>query len=156
MNRILAIIFPFAILAIASCSNVAIYHENINIPKESWNLDSIAVFRVNITDTSSTHSIYLNIRNSTDYPNSNLYLFIQTTSPTGASLRDTVEYWLADKRGRWLGKGFGAIRDNKLPYKTYIRFPDKGEYVFKIQQGMRAQNLKGIASVGLRIERVDD
>lgn len=119
-------------------------------------MDSIAVFRVNITDTSSTHSIYLNIRNSTDYPNSNLYLFIQTTSPTGASLRDTVEYWLADKRGRWLGKGFGAIRDNKLPYKTYIRFPDKGEYVFKIQQGMRAQNLKGIASVGLRIERVDD
>ena len=151
--NILSIVF---ILLSASCREISIYHANIDIPHESWNLDSIAVFKVDIDDTTAVHNIFVNIRNTNEYPNSNLFLFVQTTSPVGSTLRDTMECILADSRGKWLGRGFGAIRDNQFPYKKYIRFPEKGTYTLNIQQGMRTSNLKGIASVGLRVERVKE
>ena len=136
-----------------SCSDISVYNSNIDIPGESWNIDSIARFKVDIADTTSIHNVYVSVRNTTNYPNSNLYLFISTTSPQGASLRDTLEYILADSKGNWLGKGVGAIRDNQIPYKRYIRFPDVGTYEFTIQQGMRTHHLKGITSIGIRIEK---
>ncbi len=143
-----------AAIAATSCGNISVYNRNVDIPKEIWSIDSIATFKVDIQDTISVHHVYINIRNTTDYPNSNLYLFINTTSPRGASLRDTLECYLADSRGNWLGKGFGAIRDSQVPYKRFVRFPEVGIYEFNIQQGMRTTQLKGIASVGIRVERL--
>ena len=148
---------PFATIVVSiialSCSDISVYNSNIDIPSENWSIDSIAQFNVEITDTTSIHNIYVSIRNTTHYPNSNLYLFINTTSPQGATLRDTLECILADSKGNWLGKGVGAIRDNQIPYKRYIRFPDVGTYEFTIQQGMRTHHLKGIASIGIRVEK---
>lgn len=154
-QSIIFFLFVFILLS-TSCSEISIYHANIDIPHESWNLDSVAVFKVDIDDTTAVHNIYVNIRNTNEYPNSNLFLFVQTTSPVGSTLRDTMECILADNRGKWLGRGFGAIRDNQFPYKNYIRFPEKGTYTLSIQQGMRTSDLKGIASVGLRVERNND
>jgi gliding motility-associated lipoprotein GldH len=34
-----------------------------------------------------------------------------------------------------------------------LRFPARGNYVFNIQQAMRTEDLKGIADVGLRLEK---
>jgi gliding motility-associated lipoprotein GldH len=154
MSNFFAKILVLAITAMAvSCSTESIYEANIDIPKESWSIDSTAIFKVDIIDTLSVHHIYINVRNTTNYPNSNLFLFIQTTSPNGAQLRDTMECFLADTRGNWLGKGFGALRDNQVPYKKFIRFPEEGTYTFSIQHGMRAQSLKGVSSIGLRVEK---
>jgi gliding motility-associated lipoprotein GldH len=144
--------FLSAIILI-SCSGKSVYNSSVDIPNEKWNIDSLATFSVDIADTSSVHNIFVTLRNTTEYPNSNLYLFIQTTSPTGAMLRDTLECILADTRGNWLGKGFGALRDNQIPYKQFIRFPETGSYKFSIQHGMRTTQLKGVASVGIRVEK---
>ena len=154
-NSITLFLIVLAIM-LASCIKPAVYDTVIDIPNEQWNVDSIAIFNVDISDTTSAHGIYLNIRNTTSYPNSNLFLFIQTTSPQGATLTDTLECFLANTRGEWLGKGFGAIRDNRVPYKRYIRFPEEGTYVFQIQHGMRTHKLKGIASVVVRVVREDN
>lgn len=151
MSRLLLIVaFPFIFFA---CKNLAYYESNIQIAKEIWSVDSLAHFSVNISDTLSVHNILVNIRNTNNYNFSNLYLFIQTTSPKGATLRDTLELFLADRRGKWLGKGFGRLRDNQVPYKLNIRFPEPGTYNFFIQQGMRTNHLEGINSVGIRIEK---
>lgn len=139
-------------IIVTSCDSNGIYDQNIMIPNEVWHLDSIAHFNVNITDTVTSHNIYVNLRNSVNYSNSNLYLFIETLAPTGAKLRDTMECTLANSSGEWLGKGFGRIRDNQIPYKMDIRFPTTGNYHFSIQQAMRARELKGVVSVGIRIE----
>lgn len=154
MNRTLFGIAIIILLLAMGCGGNAIYDSNIDIPKKGWSADSIATFTVDILDTLSIHNVYINIRNTTDYPNSNLYLFVQTNSPSGAMLRDTVEYYLADSRGQWIGKGFGALRDNQIPYKQFVRFPEVGIYTFSFQQGMRTHNLTGIASVGVRIDKV--
>lgn len=137
----------------ASCDRNGIYEDNINTTKNLWHENDVAKFIAPINDTVTSHNIYINVRNTTDYSNSNLYIFIATTAPTGATQVDTVDCILADEQGNWLGKGFGFIRDSQIPYKRNIRFPKIGNYKFEIKQAMRTSDLKGIASIGIRIEK---
>jgi len=141
-----------AMLFLSSCDKTGIYEQNISIHDEKWSMDSIASFSPAISDSISAHNIYVNLRNTTSYPNSNIFLFITTHAPSGAMLRDTLECILANQKGDWLGKGVGRIRDNQIIYKNNIRFPSKGIYTFEIQHGMRTDVLKEVVSVGIRIE----
>lgn len=154
--KIFALIIIGLTLFSVGCQDISVYNATIDIPNESWNVDSLATFNVEIADTSTIHNIFVNIRNTNRFPNSNLFLFIHTTSPSGSTLRDTMECILADERGNWLGKGFGAISDSQIPYKKYIRFPEMGTYTISLQHGMRTSNLIGIASVGIKVEKVKD
>lgn len=149
-NLIIVLISSFAL---SSCDRNGVYEENINTSNSTWAENNVAKFIAPIADTVSYHNIYINIRNTTDYPNCNLYLFIATTSPAGATQIDTVEYFLADDQGKWLGKGVGYIRDNQIPYKRNVRFPQKGDYRFEIKQAMRTDSLIGISSIGVRVEK---
>jgi gliding motility-associated lipoprotein GldH len=153
MLRVKFLIALLSIFTLASCDRNGVYEENINTSNNSWNENDIAKFVVPIKDTVSYHNVYINIRNTTDYSNSNLYLFITVIAPTGATQLDTVECYLADEQGNWLGKGFGYIRDNRIQYKRNIRFPHVGDYKFEIKQAMRTDDLKGISSIGVRIEK---
>lgn len=151
MHRTIAILF-IVLTTLVACDSRGVYEENLKIPHESWHMDSMAVFKAMITDTSKVYNVLVNIRNTTSYPNSNLYLFITTHSPTGSMLRDTLECYLANNRGEWLGSGFGHYRDNQFPYKIRVKFPVDGQYTFEIQHGMRTSSLEGVASTGIRIE----
>ena len=64
-----------------------------------------------------------------------------------------LQYYLADDKGRWYGKGFGDIHELKLPYRSNVFFPLKGEYTFTVQHGMRKEDLKGVYDIGIRIEK---
>lgn len=147
------IILLIVTIVLISCDRNGVYEENINTPKSIWATNDIAKFVAPINDTLSYHNIYLNIRNTTDYPNCNLFLFVAITSPAGVTQLDTVECFLADDQGKWLGKGFGYIRDNQIPFKRNVRFPQKGDYKFEILQAMRTDSLVGVSSVGIRIEK---
>ncbi len=149
-NLTIVIILFFAF---TSCDRTGVYEENIDTSNSTWAENNIAKFIAPIEDTVSYNNIYINIRNTTDYPNCNLFLFIATTSPAGATQIDTIECSLADDQGKWLGKGFGYIRDNQIPYKRNVRFPQKGDYKFEIKQAMRTDSLIGISSVGVRVEK---
>lgn len=153
MHKISFCFFLVCGLVFISCDRNGVFEENINTQKNIWNINDIAKFSVKISDTTLYHNIYINVRNTTDYPNSNLYLFVTTKSPLGFSQTDTLECFLADELGNWLGKGFGYIRDNRIPFKHNIRFPKKGMYQFEIRQAMRTDELEGIASVGIRVEK---
>lgn len=147
------IILLIAALTMASCDRNGVYEDNINTSNKIWATADVAKFVAPINDTVSYNNIFINIRNTTDYPNCNLFLFVATTSPSGATRIDTIECFLADDQGKWLGKGFGYIRDSQIPYKHQVRFPVKGDYKFEIKQAMRTDSLVGIASVGIRIEK---
>jgi len=143
------------ILILTSCDPDRVYEKNIAIPDEIWNRFNIVKFNVEITDTISSHNIYVNIRNTRMYPKSNLFLFIKTTSPTGLFVCDTLECILADEKGKWLGKGLGDIWDNQIPFKKNVRFPNSGIYAFELEQAMRIPDLPFIMDVGLRVEKVN-
>lgn len=148
--------FLLGVLILVSCDKNRVFESNIEIPSYQWNKDSILLFHVDIVDTISSHNIFLNVRNTSQYAYQNLFVFLNTTSPTGISLRDTLECYLADDRGKWLGDGWGDIYDNRFLYKRNVRFPVSGIYTFKLVQGMRANELKYITDVGIRIEKVEN
>jgi gliding motility-associated lipoprotein GldH len=141
------------LIMIQSCDRSRVYDKNVAIQHYLWNAGDTLSFHVNIADTLHTHNIYLNIRNSHHYEYSNIFLFISTYAPNGNFIKDTVEISLADKTGRWFGKGAANVFSLQVPYKMKIRFPYMGIYLFEIQHAMWNNNLKGITDIGLRVEK---
>ena len=118
-----------------------------------WKWNDVAVFEMDVADTLSLHSIYLQVRHTTDYPMSNLYMFVNVKSPTGQFRRDTVNMILATPNGEWVGKGTGRLRELRLLYRSQTRFGIPGIYVFSIEQAMRKAELP-VTDIGVRVERI--
>lgn len=154
INKYLALIICLFIWQLYACNNNLIYTNSIPFTGEEWDLENIPSFEPQITDTACSNNIYFTIRTGTAYPFQNLWLFVTTTSPAGKSITDTLQYMLADEKGKWFGKGFGDVHELNLPFKTNVYFPEEGIYSFKVRHGMRAEILKGVYDIGLRIERV--
>jgi gliding motility-associated lipoprotein GldH len=140
-------------LLLLSCNSNVVYTDSKAMADETWKLLDIPAFKVPITDTLNSNNVIFTIRNGSSFPFRNIYLFVSTTSPDGKTITDTLQYNLADEKGNWYGKGFGDIHELNLPYKSNVYFPRKGTYEFKIQHGMRIENLRGVYDFGLRIEK---
>jgi gliding motility-associated lipoprotein GldH len=123
------------------------------MPEKTWRLMDIAAFKIPVTDTVNSNNVFFTIRTGSSYPFRNIYLFVTAISPDGKSITDTLQYNLADEKGNWYGKGFGDIHELNLPYKSNVYFPLKGTYQFKIQHGMRIEDIKGVYDFGVRIEK---
>lgn len=149
------LIFIILTLVAFSCNTDKRYAINEVFPPDGWSKFNRPEFNIGINDTLSSYDILFSIRSNHKYPYRNLFLFVTTTSPEGISIKDTIEYQLADEKGRWYGKGLGDIYNLTLPYKTNVIFPVPGEYRFKIEQGMRTDMLEGIIDLGLIIKERD-
>jgi gliding motility-associated lipoprotein GldH len=147
------LVFVFLLL-LSSCNSNVVYTDSIAMPANTWALMNIPDFKVPVIDTVNSNNVFFTIRTGTSYPFRNIYLFATTTSPDGRSITDTIQYNLADEKGKWYGKGFGDIHELRLPYKTNVFFPRKGIYQFKIQHGMRVEDLIGVYDFGVRIEKI--
>lgn len=155
-GRIISKILPALtalLFILSSCNNNVLYTGSAEMKNSTWQLMNIPVFRVPVNDTLASNDISFIIRTGSDYPFRNIFLFVSATSPDGKKLTDTLQYYLADDKGRWYGKGFGDIHELKLPYRTNVFFPLKGEYTFTVQHGMRKEDLKGVYDIGIRIEK---
>jgi gliding motility-associated lipoprotein GldH len=136
-----------------SCNNNVVFTDSKPMPGKKWELMNIPVFNVPVNDTLKSNNVSFLIRTSSSYPFRNIFLFVKTTSPDGKSITDTLEYFLADEKGKWYGKGFGDIHELNLPYKSNVFFPAKGTYQFTVRHGMRMEDLNGVYDFGLRIEK---
>ncbi len=140
-------------VSFSSCDSHRVFEENKTIREYNWDYNLPLTFTVAITDTASSHDMYLNIRNAGYYGFSNLFLFVNTIIPGGETLRDTVEITLAAPDGRWLGDGLGDIYDNRYLFRKGFKFPKAGNYRFELIQAMRVNPLPGIMDAGIRIEK---
>lgn len=153
-KRMIRLWFLLAILGgLAACGENIVFEENQKINPRGWMADEILVFEQELTDTTRLYDVFLNVRNNSEYPYSNLYVFFQTRFPDGRVFRDTVEMTLADKQGKWTGKGFGKIKSNSFHFRKDVWFPNQGVYEFSIQHAMREEVLEGITDMGMRIEK---
>ena len=139
-------------LALAGCGGV-FFQESKTISNKNWEQESNITFDVSVTDTMTGYDFYIDLRNEASYPFANIYMFVITTFPSGKSARDTVECFLADKTGRWLGTGLGDVLDNHILFKENIRFPNAGTYRFEFEQGMRKEALPSILDLGISLEK---
>ncbi len=159
-NKINYIFFVFTALSIISCDSKREYDSFVSISNNSWETENAVSFLFEITDTINKKDLFLNIRNNEKYSYSNLFLITTLNFPNGKKIVDTLEYEMTDNSGRFLGKGFTGIKENKLFYKENVVFPTAGEYSVSISQAMRKsgevsgiKSLEGITDVGFRIEK---
>jgi gliding motility-associated lipoprotein GldH len=152
MGKILKInTLLIVLISLSACQSKTLFDNTKSLPGDVWKSGQIIRFDVDLNDTQSSCKFYFNLRHSTSYRYSNIFLFINTTFPDGKEARDTVECVLADPSGKWLGKGISNIRDNQVLLRRGIRFQQQGTYIFEIEQAMREPELEGIMDVGLRI-----
>lgn len=156
MNYRVKIVLGLCVIGsiIASCSQDVVFDKHQRIAHGAWHEDSVFRFQVPITDTVPRYDIYIHVRNTTDYPNSNLYFFLNTHFPDGRVFRDTVECFLAKMSGEWNGKGIGKIRSNTFLFRTGVWFPQSGVYEFTFENAMRKEVLEGITDIGIKLKKI--
>ncbi|MDR2563737.1 MAG: gliding motility lipoprotein GldH [Prevotellaceae bacterium] len=140
----------------SSCSDEArVWEQSQTVNNCEWRVDEALIFTMPVNDTLTWFDLLFDLRSRDDYPYSNLYLFVTTEAPNGAFSVDTVQYELFDESGGRKGGGGSISRfaEIRVPFRTKIRFPVKGNYMVKIKHGMRDDLLKGVASLGLRLEK---
>jgi len=140
------------ILLYPSCGKKIFYQKNDTITNEVWNIDSLLHYQFEIFDSIQFYNFYVDVRNTVDYPFQDFHIFFTTTFPNGFLATDTLSCILSDPFGKWKGKGSGRIKENRFLFKPKVRFQQKGIYHFAVQQAMREDNLKGIASFGITVE----
>jgi len=138
------------LLFVSSCDPYMHFDEYSKTEDGKWKWSDRKTFEVEMTDSLGLYDIVLNFRHTTDYPKSNLFVFVTTTSPTGDSRRDTVEIIIAEENGKWRGNGFSDIKLVSKEFRKAVRFLFPGKYIFEIEQGMRVPEIP-VTDVGLRI-----
>lgn len=148
------------ILALASCNDALVFSEYTPIKEGKWEMDDAVHFQVSGLDSTQTYNMFINVRNDNTYPFSNLFLITELEHPDGNTIKDTLEYKMAEPTGEWLGKGMGSVKENKLWYRENVVFSGAGVYKVNISHAMRKNGtiqglpvLEGITDVGLEIEK---
>jgi len=148
-------------LLLIACSKPPFYSRYKNVENNKWALKQSLAFNVAIADSVSPYNLYINIRNTNQYPYSNIFLVVTEKYKNTIIQIDTLEYDMADASGHWLGTGFSSVKESKLIYKTNYIFPKKGTYTFSIVHAVRKNGqifgdayLQGISDVGLSIENI--
>lgn len=142
-------------IVLASCTQSAVFSEYKTVDVKGWDKDSSCVFDVNIENATFAYDVFVNVRNVGEYPHQNLWLFIQKMAPDSTITNDTINFFLADNRGKWLGAGIGSVYEMPVLYQQKLKFPSAGKYHFEIFQGMRDSLLLGISDIGLRIDKAE-
>lgn len=149
-----------AVISLSSCNELLVYSDYQPIKEGKWELDKKVDFEFSGLDSTQTYNLFINIRNDDSYAFSNLFLIAELEYPSGNTIKDTLEYRMAEPSGEWLGKGMGGVKENKLWYKEMIYFSDSGVYKVNISHAMRKNGnveglhvLEGVTDVGLEIEK---
>ncbi|WP_248724654.1 gliding motility lipoprotein GldH [Seonamhaeicola sp. ML3] len=151
--------FLIVSFVLVSCDSNRVFDTYKSIPN-TWHKDSVVSFNIAPPDSTNAYNLFVNLRNTNAYKYNNLFLIVEMVFPNGKTIKDTLEYRMADPTGKLLGTGFTDIKENKLWYKEHVVFQEAGTYTVNIQQAMREQGkvhgvieLEGITDVGFRIEK---
>lgn len=151
----------FIALLLSACDSKQVYDHYEDLPGY-WAQDSTVSFQVEEMDTVTPYNLFINLRNNSKYPYSNLYLITAMTFPNGKQVVDTLQYEMANPDGTFMGNGSGELKENKFWYKEGVVFSEKGTYSIDIRQAMRKNgsvkgidSLQGITEVGFRIEKIN-
>lgn len=151
--------FLFVVLlatVLASCQDQSVIVDtNIELDKHNWSYTEKVRIPLSIESADIPFNLYLNLRHTSDYKYSNIFLLIHITGPDGKKITERREFKLAQPDGEWLGSGSGNLYSYQIIFKEDYKFPLKGKYMIELEQNMRDNPLDHITDAGIRVERVD-
>lgn len=154
-------IFLIPLVLMISCADKIEFTKFISVQDASWEANKNVSFEFDVLDTIAAKNLFIHIRNNNAYRFSNLYIITALHFPNGNKIIDTLQYEMADARGKYLGKGFTEIKENKLFYKEEKVFPMTGKYMLNIRHAMRKRGevqtipfLEGVQDIGFSVEKI--
>lgn len=150
-------LFLFIVLmtmGLISCKDsVTVADTNFELDRQNWSYTEKIRIPVTIDAVDIPYNIYLNLRHTSNYKYSNIFLLIHIISPDGKRITERREFKLALPDGEWLGSGSGNMYSYQLLIKDNYRFPVKGKYIFELEQNMRDNPLDHVTDAGIRVEK---
>lgn len=144
----------FLILALSSCQDtITVVDSNFEFSRGNWSYTEKVSVPVNIDTADIDYNLYFNMRHTSEYKYSNIFILIHTISPDGKKTTERREFKLAMPDGEWLGSGSGNLYSYQLLFKKKYKFREKGKYIFELEQNMRDNPLDHVTDAGLRVEK---
>lgn len=141
-------------IALVSClDNLTLVDTNMELKKRNWSYVEKVRVPLTIENNSSLYNIFINLRHTSKYSYSNIFLLIHIIGPNGKKVTERKEFKLALPDGEWLGSGSGNLYSYQLLFKENYKFPSKGKYILELEQNMRDNPLNGITDAGIRVEK---
>lgn len=151
-NRIIAALI-FVSLILGSCQEQPFYEKSYEFKNSVWGRDQKPLFKVDIKDKNKEYDFIITLRTTTDYKFNNLWIFLNTTTPSGIRAREPFEIRIANPDGSWAGKKTGTVVEFPLNFKRR-KMPEQGTYTFALEQGITESEIDEVLDVGLRVEEV--
>ena len=141
----------FGAATFISCREASyeMYH---NITGSQWDKEQKLLFHFDSLDASQLFKISLLVRHGNTYPFRNIWFFISTYYPNGEVEKDTVNMFLANLKGQWLGVSGGGLITCEQKIKPFYSFRQSGTIVMELVHGMRVNPLPNVYNVGLKME----
>ena len=144
----LAVVPPFLFLlcfGLLSCGEQPRFSTFEDVANEEWNATDTLQITVKSTELTGKEPVLM-IRHSDDYSFQNIWLKIAIDS----NKFERKELMLANGQGAWLGKKGGGLYTLETPLKE-MTLPSDSTTI-SIVQTMRANPLKGVQAVGVKVE----
>jgi gliding motility-associated lipoprotein GldH len=154
MRRTFLSLILLSIASIYSCNSV-VFEDIKEINENYWTNKDSAVFNLKIKDTKQIFNVFIDIENTDNFKYSNLFLFVKIESPDKKTIIDTIDVFMADYKGKWVGSKKGDNYYGKYLFKKAIIFPLSGVYKTTIIQGMREDTLIGITKIGISVKQIN-
>lgn len=159
LKRNNAVLFFIIFVFFFSCDKKRVFDEYKGV-NGNWETTDTIQFVFDQKDTINPYNLFLNIRNTNEYPFNNLFLIVSLKQPDSLVKIDTLEFAMTKPDGSLLGEGFSDIKESKLWYQENFKFKQAGKYTVKIQHALREtgsvsgiEELKGVTDIGFRIEK---
>lgn len=153
-NTHLFLFIALMTMGLISCKDsVTVADTNFELDRQNWSYTEKIRIPVTIDAVDIPYNIYLNLRHTSNYKYSNIFLLIHIISPDGKRITERREFKLALPDGEWLGSGSGNMYSYQLLIKDNYRFPVKGKYIFELEQNMRDNPLDHVTDAGIRVEK---
>ena len=155
-------IFIALLLIFFSC-NSNIDFIDYNSVNGSWQKDSIQKFSFELNSIQKeSYKTYINLRINNEYKFSNIFLIVSLRDTLSLIHKDTLQFKLAEKSGKFLGNKRINLIENSLLHKEKISLDNNKKYFVSIEHAMRIINkvggleyLDGVIDVGYKIEKIN-
>lgn len=134
-----------------SCGEQPYYEKVYSFKNNVWNQKVKPRFVVDIKDISKPYNFIVTIRTTTDYKYSNLWMYMNTITPSKEKGREPFQMLITNPDGTWTGIKTGTIVENSLYFKKR-KLPKTGKYVFILEQGITESIIDEVLDIDLRVE----
>ncbi|MBE50027.1 MAG: hypothetical protein CMB92_04705 [Flammeovirgaceae bacterium] len=140
---------------ISSCNQNKIIHKFLDFDDNGWNSEFSCTYRFSTEDIDHNANISLSIRYDIEYPYQNFYYSYHILDSIDTIAKKELNEMILfdEKNGKPIGNGISKtfILEEKIIENLFLK--RNSSFSIHIYQMMREENLLGIKSVGVLVEK---